>query len=69
MLTRRPGFCVMPGWVIRRLDRGKFVRRAAEWKLLLHGNGWRLDDVVSADEILAAIDAVLPLLREAGLRE
>ena len=28
-----------------------------------HTNGWRLDEVVSADEIVAAIDAEMPLER------
>jgi cyclic pyranopterin phosphate synthase len=37
------------------------VLRFIEYMDVGHSNGWRLDDVVPADEILAAIDAELPL--------
>jgi GTP 3',8-cyclase len=37
------------------------VLRFIEYMDVGHSNGWRLDDVVPADEILAAIDAVMPL--------
>ncbi len=35
--------------------------RFIEYMDVGHSNGWRMDDVVSADEILALIDAELPL--------
>ena len=41
-------------------DRG-LVLRFIEYMDVGHSNGWRLDDVVPADEILATIDAELPL--------
>ena len=37
------------------------VLRFIEYMDVGHSNGWRLDDVVPAEEILAAIDAELPL--------
>jgi len=37
------------------------VLRFIEYMDVGHSNGWRLDDVVPADEILALIDAELPL--------
>ena len=37
------------------------VLRFIEYMDVGHSNGWRLDDVVPADEILAVIDAELPL--------
>jgi GTP 3',8-cyclase len=37
------------------------VLRFIEYMDVGHTNGWRLDDVVSADEIVAKIDAVWPL--------
>ncbi len=37
------------------------VLRFIEYMDVGHSNGWRLDDVVPADEILAQIDAELPL--------
>jgi cyclic pyranopterin phosphate synthase len=37
------------------------VLRFVEYMDVGHSNGWRLDDVVPADEILALIDAELPL--------
>ena len=37
------------------------VIRFVEYMDVGHSNGWRLDDVVPADEILALIDAELPL--------
>ena len=37
------------------------VLRFIEYMDVGHSNGWRLDDVVPADEILATIDAELPL--------
>jgi cyclic pyranopterin phosphate synthase len=37
------------------------VLRFIEYMDVGHTNGWRLDDVVSADEIVARIDAVHPL--------
>ncbi|MFN8519838.1 MAG: GTP 3',8-cyclase MoaA [Chloroflexota bacterium] len=39
------------GWVVR------FI----EYMDVGHTNGWRLEDVVPADEILAAVDAVMPI--------
>ena len=41
-------------------DRG-LVLRFIEYMDVGHSNGWRLDDVVPADEIVATIDAELPL--------
>ena len=41
-------------------DRGH-VLRVVEYMDVGHTNGWRLDDVVSADEVRATIDAELPL--------
>jgi len=38
-----------------------FVLRFIEYMDVGHSNGWRLDDVVPADEILSRIDAELPL--------
>ncbi len=38
-----------------------FVLRLIEYMDVGHSNGWRLDDVVPASEILAQIDAELPL--------
>jgi len=38
-----------------------FVLRFIEYMDVGTANGWRLDDVVSADEIVAAIDAEMPL--------
>ena len=38
-----------------------FVLRLIEYMDVGHSNGWRLDDVVPASEILARIDAELPL--------
>ncbi|HEY7590258.1 MAG TPA: GTP 3',8-cyclase MoaA [Candidatus Limnocylindrales bacterium] len=37
------------------------VLRFIEYMDVGHSNGWRLDEVVAADEIVAAIDAELPL--------
>jgi GTP 3',8-cyclase len=37
------------------------ILRFIEYMDVGHSNGWRLDDVVPADEILATIDAELPL--------
>ena len=37
------------------------ILRFIEYMDVGHSNGWRLDDVVTADEILARIDAELPL--------
>jgi len=37
------------------------ILRFIEYMDVGHSNGWRLDDVVSMDEILAAIDAEMPL--------
>jgi GTP 3',8-cyclase len=37
------------------------VLRFIEYMDVGHSNGWRLDDVVPADEIVAAIDAEMPL--------
>ena len=37
--------------------------RFIEYMDVGHSNGWRLDEVVSADEIVAAIDAEMPLER------
>ena len=37
------------------------ILRFIEYMDVGHSNGWRLDDVVRADEIVAAIDAELPL--------
>ena len=37
------------------------ILRFIEYMDVGHSNGWRLDDVVAADEILAAIDAEMPL--------
>jgi len=34
-----------PGWLIRRLDRGLFVRTREEWCRLLGGTGWALENV------------------------
>jgi cyclic pyranopterin phosphate synthase len=45
------------------------VLRFIEYMDVGHSNGWRLDDVVPADEILATIDAEMPLEpAEAGYR-
>ncbi|HEY0443343.1 MAG TPA: GTP 3',8-cyclase MoaA, partial [Candidatus Limnocylindrales bacterium] len=41
-------------------DRG-LILRFIEFMDVGHSNGWRLDDVVAADEIVAAIDAEMPL--------
>ena len=41
-------------------ERGQILR-FIEYMDVGHSNGWRLDDVVSAREIVAAIDAELPL--------
>ncbi|MHB8890803.1 MAG: GTP 3',8-cyclase MoaA [Candidatus Limnocylindrales bacterium] len=38
-----------------------FLLRFIEYMDVGHSNGWRLDDVVPADEILARIDAEMPL--------
>ena len=37
------------------------ILRFIEYMDVGHSNGWRLDDVVPAEEILAAIDAEMPL--------
>jgi GTP 3',8-cyclase len=37
------------------------ILRFIEYMDVGHSNGWRLDDVVTADEILAVIDAEMPL--------
>jgi cyclic pyranopterin phosphate synthase len=37
------------------------VLRFIEYMDVGHSNGWRLDDVVTADEILATIDAAMPI--------
>src|SRR5664279_1895133 len=37
------------------------ILRFIEYMDVGHSNGWRLDDVVPAEEILAMIDAELPL--------
>jgi len=37
------------------------ILRFIEYMDVGHSNGWRLDDVVSASDVLATIDAVLPL--------
>jgi cyclic pyranopterin phosphate synthase len=37
------------------------ILRFIEYMDVGHSNGWRLDEVVSADEIVATIDAALPL--------
>jgi cyclic pyranopterin phosphate synthase len=37
------------------------ILRFIEFMDVGHSNGWRLDDVVTADEIVAAIDAEMPL--------
>jgi cyclic pyranopterin phosphate synthase len=42
-------------------ERGHILR-FIEYMDVGHTNGWRLDDVVSADEILALIDAEMPLV-------
>ena len=42
-------------------DRGHILR-FIEYMDVGHTNGWRLDDVVPADEIVAAIDAHMPLV-------
>ena len=39
------------------------ILRFIEYMDVGHTNGWRLDEVVSADEIVAAIDAEMPLER------
>jgi cyclic pyranopterin phosphate synthase len=41
-------------------ERG-LILRFIEYMDVGHSNGWRLDDVVPADEIIAAIDAEMPL--------
>jgi cyclic pyranopterin phosphate synthase len=45
----------------RHFHRTRHVLRFIEYMDVGHTNGWRLDDVVPAAEILAAIDAELPL--------
>ena len=42
-------------------DRGHILR-FIEYMDVGHTNGWRLDDVVPADEVVAAIDAQMPLV-------
>ncbi len=39
----------------------KLILRCIEYMDVGHTNGWRLDDVVPADEVVAAIDAEMPL--------
>src|SRR3954447_8539457 len=41
------------------------ILRFIEYMDVGHTNGWRLDDVVPADEIIAAIDADMPLVQVA----
>ncbi len=45
----------------RRFHGTGHILRFIEYMDVGHTNGWRMDDVVPADEILARIDAVLPL--------
>jgi cyclic pyranopterin phosphate synthase len=45
----------------RRFHNTGHILRLIEYMDVGHTNGWRMDDVVPADEILARIDAVLPL--------
>jgi cyclic pyranopterin phosphate synthase len=45
----------------RRFHGTGHILRFIEFMDVGHTNGWRMDDVVPADEILARIDAVLPL--------
>ena len=42
------------------------ILRFIEYMDVGHSNGWRLDDVVPADEIIATIDAVMPLVPAAA---
>ena len=46
-------------------ERGHILR-FIEYMDVGHTNGWRLDDVVPADEIVAAIDAEMPLVEVAA---
>ena len=50
---------IMP--LVRWAREENLVLRFIEYMDVGHSNGWRLDDVVPADEILATIDAELPL--------
>lgn len=50
---------IMP--LVRWAREEGLVLRFIEYMDVGHSNGWRLDDVVPADEILATIDAELPL--------
>ncbi len=50
----------------RHFKDGGHVLRFVEYMDVGHSNGWRLDDVVPAGEILAAIDAELPIEAVAG---